>query len=206
MTSHHLPTSRALFRALGATLAIGSLTLLAACGDDESSSDTTDTTTATTAAAADATTTVAGEAAAPVITGAWARTSPSMATAGAAYATITSPVDDKLLAASVDPSVAGMVQIHETVMAMATDTTMAGSDTTMMGSDTTMAGGAMTMQPVEFIELPAGVAVEMKPGGYHIMMMDLVSPLEIGSTFQLTLTFEKAGDVTIDVPVLDEAP
>jgi hypothetical protein len=196
MTSHQLPTSRSLFRALGATLAVGSLTLLAACGDDESSSDTT---------AAAAATTVAGEAAAPVITGAWARTSPSMATAGAAYVTITSPVDDKLLSASVDPSVAGMVQIHETVMA--TDTTMAGSDTTMMGgTETTMGGGAMTMQPVESIELPAGVAVEMKPGGYHIMMMDLVKPLEIGSTLKVTLTFETAGEITIDVPVLDEAP
>jgi hypothetical protein len=69
-----------------------------------------------------------------------------------------------------------------------------------------MAGGAMTMQPVEFIELPAGVAVEMKPGGYHIMMMELGSPLELGTSIQITLTFEQAGDVTIDVPVLDEAP
>lgn len=203
MTSQHLPTPRSLFRVLSAACAVGALTLLAACGDDEKSADTT-------TPAAETTTATAG---APVITGAWARTSPSMATAGAAYATITSPVDDKLLSAAVDASVAGTVQIHETVMAtdtdstmMGSDTTMMGSDTTMMGSDTTMAGGEMKMQPVEFIELPAGVAVELKPGGYHIMMLDLVNPLEVGTTIQITLTFEKAGEITIDVPVLDEAP
>jgi copper(I)-binding protein len=77
-----------------------------------------------------------------------------------------------------------------------------------MGSDTTMGtgGGEMTMRPVEFVELPAGVAVEMKPGGHHIMLMDLAKPLAAGTTFKLTLTFEKAGEITIDVPVRDEAP
>ncbi len=203
MTSHQVSSTRSLVRALGAVCAVGALTLLAACGDDEKSADTTVATADTGATAG-----------APVVTGAWARTSPSMATAGAAYATITSPVDDKLLAASVDASVAATVQIHETVMASDTDSTMMGSDTTAMGSDTTMmggtdttmAGGEMKMQPVEFIELPAGVAVELKPGGYHIMMLDLVNPLEVGTTIQITLTFEKAGDITVDVPVLDEAP
>lgn len=192
MTSPQVPSSRSLVRALGAVCAVGALTLLAACGDDDTSSATTAATADTSAAETTAT------AGAPEITGAWARTSPSMATAGAAYVTITSPVDDKLLTAAVDPTIAGMVQIHETVMATA--------DTAMGGSDTTMAGGAMTMQPVEFIELPAGVAVEMKPGGYHIMMMDLVKPLEVGTSIQVTLTFEKAGEITVDVPVLDEAP
>jgi copper(I)-binding protein len=86
-----------------------------------------------------------------------------------------------------------------------------GSETTMgmdVGSDTTMAmgDGEMGMRPVEFVDLPAGVAVELKPGGYHIMFIDLVKPLEVGTTISLTLVFEKAGEVVIDVPVLDEAP
>jgi copper(I)-binding protein len=87
-------------------------------------------------------------------------------------------------------------------MAMGSDTTMA------MGSDTTMAmgEGEMGMRPVEFIELPAGEAVELKPGGYHIMFIDLVKPLEVGTSIALTLVFENAGEITIDVPVLDEAP
>ena len=89
---------------------------------------------------------------------------------------------------------------------MTTDTAM--SSDTAMGSDTTMAGGEgeMMMRPVAFIELPAGVAVELKPGGYHIMLLNLVEPLEVGTSFELTLVFEHAGQITIDVPVLEEAP
>jgi len=118
------------------------------------------------------------------------------------YVTITSAVDDKLIAATAPADVASRVELHETVAADgATDTTMMmGSDTTMMG------GGAMTMRPVEFVELPAGVGVELKPGGLHIMLFALVQPLEVGTTIQVTLVFEKAGEITIDVPVLDEAP
>jgi copper(I)-binding protein len=86
---------------------------------------------------------------------------------------------------------------------MGSDTTMAGG----MGSDTTMAGtGEMTMRPVEFIELKAGMPMEMKPGGYHIMMMGLVNPLKLGDTITVTLTLENAGEIKVDVPVLDEAP
>ncbi|MCB0984900.1 MAG: copper chaperone PCu(A)C, partial [Ilumatobacter sp.] len=110
------------------------------------------------------------------------------------------------------------VQIHEVVMvmpddSMGSDTTMGGmdmgTDTTMgmdMGTDDTMPSGEMTMQQVEFIELPAGTAVELKPGGYHVMIIGLVNPLEVGQTIQITLVFEKAGEITIDVPVLEEAP
>ena len=175
-----------------------SLVALAGCGDDETSSDTT-------AAAADATTApVAGEV---TFAGQWARTSPAMATAGAAYVTITSTIDDKLVTALVDPSIAATVEVHETVMADMTSDTAMSSDTAM-GSDTTMAGGEgeMMMRPVAFIELPAGVAVELKPGGYHIMLLNLVEPLEVGTSFELTLVFEHAGQITIDVPVLEEAP
>ena len=134
-----------------------------------------------------------------------------MASMGAAYVTITSPIDDKLIGASADASISATVEVHEMYMIEGdTDSTMAmGSDTTMaMGSDTTMAmgEGEMGMRPVEFIELPAGEAVELKPGGYHIMFIDLVKPLEVGTSIALTLVFENAGEITIDVPVLDEAP
>ncbi len=213
MRSHHLTPSR-LLRTVGATAAVGLLAIGAvSCGDDDSSSPATDAPTTQAAATVS-------------ITGQWARTSPADAANGAAYLTITSPVDDKLVGAKVDASVAGKVEVHETVMAdsmgsdttmagaMGSDTTMAGamgSDTTMagaMGSDTTMAGGMgeMTMRPVEFIELKAGTAVEMKPGGYHIMLFDLVKPLAVGDTIKVTLILEKAGEIVVDVPVLDEAP
>ena len=207
MTSTRAP--KTIFRLSAAVLAVGALTL-AACSDDkdDSSADTT----AAPVTTAGGTETTAG-AEQPTFEGMWARTSPMEATMGAAYLTITSPVDDALVGAKIDSSIAGMVQIHEMVMADSTGTTMAmggmGSDTTMAmgGSDTTMAGmGEMVMQEVDKIDLPAGQAVELKPGGYHIMLMELVAPLETGTILQITLVFEKAGEITLDFPVVEEAP
>lgn len=201
MTFHQpLITARSVRRIAGVVCVAGALTLATGCGDDSTSSDTTS------AATPPAESVPAGEV---TVTGQWARTSPTMATMGAAYVTITSATDDKLTGAKVDADVAASAEVHETVMAEGgTPTSMPmGSATTAMGSDTTMnTGGEMTMRPVEFIELPAGVAVQMKPGGYHIMLIDLLKPLEVGASIKLTLVFEKAGEITIDVPVLDEAP
>ena len=57
-----------------------------------------------------------------------------------------------------------------------------------------MEGGMMKMDAVDKLALPAGKAVELKPGGYHVMLMDLVKPLKEGDTVPLQLTFEdKAG-------------
>lgn len=135
------------------------------------------------------------------IDGAWARTSPSMATAGAAYMDITAAEDDQLVAASVDASIAGMVEVHETVMVGDS------SDDSVSDDDGGMEGmGEMTMQQVEAIELPAGATVSLEPGGYHIMMLDLAEPLEAGDTFDLTLTFANAGDQVVTVEVRDSAP
>ena len=61
----------------------------------------------------------------------------------------------------------------------------------------TMDNGVMRMRPVEAIEIPAGSMTELKSGGYHIMMFDVKSMPEKGSTVPLTLTFENAGDVQI---------
>lgn len=119
------------------------------------------------------------------ISGQWARTSPMATDMGAAYMTITSDADDELLSAKVDMSVAMMTQIHETVM----------------GDD-----GAMKMQEVEKIDIVAGTPTELKPGGYHVMLMQLKEPLKTGSTISVTLTFANAGDVVVEVPVLEEAP
>ena len=213
--------SKPFTRLATAALAVGALTL-AACGDDDTdtgSADTTAESSDTTTGGAD-TTVAAGEI---LFEGMWARNSPAGATLGAAYLTITSPVDDSLIGAKADASIAATVEVHEMVMAEDaegdmhehSDTTMAGgmgSDTTMamgggMGSDTTMAGmGEMVMQQVDHIHLHAGEPVELKPGGYHIMLIDLVAPLEVGTTIQITLIFENAGEITLEFPVLEEAP
>ena len=79
------------------------------------------------------------------------------------------------------------------------DDTMADDMGDDMSGD--MGDGAMTMQEVESIPLPAGETVKLEPGGYHIMLLDLAEPLEEGMEFELTLTFEQAGELTVTVTV-----
>jgi hypothetical protein len=67
-----------------------------------------------------------------------------------------------------------------------------------------MDGSVMRMREVEKgLEIPAGGSVTLAPGGYHLMMMGLKGPLKQGSTVPVTLVFEKAG--TIDVELAVEA-
>ena len=137
------------------------------------------------------------------ITGAWARTSPMMASRGAAYMTIVSGADDRLIGAAVDPSIADRAEVHEVVMADDTD-----ESSMDMGSDSSMdmPSSEMVMREVEGIDLVAGEMLMLKPGGYHVMIIDLVAPLEMGQVFDVTLTFDKAGDVVVPVEVRDDAP
>ena len=174
------------------SLALGTALLLGACGSDSSDSSETS------AATAEAGITVEG---------AWARTSPMMASAGAAYMTLTSSVDDRLTGVAVDAGIAATVELHETVMAGDMGGDMGGDMTgDTSGSMPVTTEPTMMMQPVDGIDLPAGTAVELKPGGYHIMLLDLVAPLEMGQTFTITLTFEQAGSVEVPVTVGDAAP
>ena len=64
-----------------------------------------------------------------------------------------------------------------------------------------MEGDVMRMREVEAIELPAGQTVELKPGGLHLMLMGLKAPLKAGETVPVTLKFEKAGEVTVQLKV-----
>jgi copper(I)-binding protein len=67
-----------------------------------------------------------------------------------------------------------------------------------------MDGGVMTMNAVPRLTVPAGKPVELKPGGYHVMLMGLVQPLKDGETVPLTLTFESPAGKrsTVDVKAL----
>jgi copper(I)-binding protein len=66
---------------------------------------------------------------------------------------------------------------------------------------------AMVMQEMtDGLPLPAGETVSLAPGGYHIMLLDLVEPLETGDEFEVTLDFENADDVTLTVTVSETAP
>ena len=109
----------------------------------------------------------------------WARETPRMARAGGAFLVIENTGDtaDRLLKAT-SPA-AGRTEVHSV----------------------TMDGNVMRMREVEAIDLAAKSKVELKPGGYHIMLMELKAPLKAGDKFPLTLTFEKAGDVTVEIVV-----
>lgn len=64
-----------------------------------------------------------------------------------------------------------------------------------------MEGSVMKMREVKGIDLPAGGKVELKPGGYHLMFMELKQPLKEGSKVPVTLKFEKAGEVKVELDV-----
>lgn len=198
-------------RVAGALVATAALVLaLAACGSESDDSSSSDTTAAadTSTTAADAGNVVSDEGGL-TIADPWARTSPEDTTYGAVYLSLTSADGDALVGASVPADIAGTVEIHETVVAddASSDTTMAMGGESSDTTETTMAGmGQMTMRPIDSLELPAGETVTLEPGGYHIMLIELVAPLETGQEIEVTLTFENAGERTITVPVQDDAP
>ena len=104
---------------------------------------------------------------------AWARATPGGAKTAALYMTLVNkgPAEDRLL--SVSTPVAGMAEVHSK----------------------TTENGFMHMGAVANLAVKPGSPTVLKPGGYHVMMMDLKAPLVAGETFTLTLTFEKAGTI-----------
>ena len=73
-----------------------------------------------------------------------------------------------------------------------------------------MEGDVMKMRALPGLDLPAGKTVELKPGGYHVMLQDLKAPLMKDTAVPLTLTFQDAKGVesslTVSVPVSTTAP
>ncbi len=109
---------------------------------------------------------------------AWARPTLGQARNGAAYLTITTTgAPDRLVAASAP--VAGKTELHSM----------------------TMNNNVMQMRPVDAIQVTPGTDVKLQPGGLHIMLLDLKSPLKLGEKFPLTLKFERGGEVQVQVEV-----
>ncbi|MCA0432901.1 MAG: copper chaperone PCu(A)C [Proteobacteria bacterium] len=67
--------------------------------------------------------------------------------------------------------------------------------------ETKMVGDVMQMRPMERLDIEPNQTVKLAPGGNHIMLEGLKAPLKNGSTISLLLTFEKAGEIRLDVPV-----
>lgn len=111
---------------------------------------------------------------------AWVRATVPQQKATGAFMQLQSAQEAKLV--SVQSSVAGVAQVHE----MAMD------------------GGVMKMRAVPSLALPAGKAVDLQPGGYHVMLMDLKNPIKDGDTVPVTLVFEgkdgKRQSVELKVP------
>jgi len=109
----------------------------------------------------------------------WARETARMARAGGAFMTIenTGGAPDRLLKAA--SPVAARTEVHTVIQD----------------------GDVMRMREVPALDLAPKSKVELKPGGYHVMLMDLKAPLKAGDRFPLTLTFEKAGTITVDITV-----
>lgn len=114
----------------------------------------------------------------------WARALPPVAPSGAAYLRIENrgEVPDKLIAAR--SPIAGQVEFHEHIHV----------------------DGLMKMQKVDQLAVSPGNSVVFEPGGYHLMMFGLKQPLVTGEHFPLTLVFEHAGNIEVDVMIHDNAP
>lgn len=111
----------------------------------------------------------------------WARATPKGASSAAAYMTIKNNgnTPDRVSCVSSDAS-AGC-QIHSM----------------------TMDNGVMKMRPVEGgLEIKPGETVMLKPSSFHIMLTDLKAPLAQGKTTEVTLQFQKAGTVKVELPIL----
>ncbi|HTN49683.1 MAG TPA: copper chaperone PCu(A)C [Burkholderiaceae bacterium] len=108
---------------------------------------------------------------------AWARPALSGQGATGAFMSLSSTEDARVLGAS--SPVAGVVEIHEM----------------------TMDGNVMKMRAVPALDLPAGRTVELKPGGYHVMLMELKRPLAVGDRIQLDLRIETRDKRLVTQPV-----
>jgi periplasmic copper chaperone A len=64
-----------------------------------------------------------------------------------------------------------------------------------------MDGDVMRMRQLDAIDVPSNKAVVLKPGGLHLMLIGLKAPLKEGDRFPMTLKFEKAGEVKVEVTV-----
>ena len=62
----------------------------------------------------------------------------------------------------------------------------------------------MGMTEISLVTIPAGSTVMMVPGGLHVMLLDLAEPLELGDTFDMTLTFDGGTELITTVEVRDE--
>jgi periplasmic copper chaperone A len=111
------------------------------------------------------------------VTGAWARVTVPGQMGTGAFMTLTSKDGARVIGAA--SPVAGVVEIHEMAME----------------------GNVMKMRAVAALDLPAGQPVELKPGGYHVMLLDLNRTLKIGEKIPISLQIETHDRRLVTMPI-----
>ncbi len=109
----------------------------------------------------------------------WSRATPGRARSGVVYLTISNRGDTPDRLVSISTPAAKRAKIHRT----------------------RMKDGMMTMRPVGALALRPGTSVSLRPGGLHVMLTGLTAALKRGGSFDMTLTFEKAGSLTVRVGI-----
>ena len=109
----------------------------------------------------------------------FARATPPGASSGGAYLTVQNNDKDPDRLIKASSPAAGSVELHEMAME----------------------AGVMKMRALPSIEVRPGSKVELKPGGLHLMLLNLKPPLNKGDKVPLTLTFEKAGSIEVSLSV-----
>jgi periplasmic copper chaperone A len=122
----------------------------------------------------------------PKVEGAWVRSTVSGQQGTGAFMKLTATESVQLV--GVSTPLAGVAEVHEMKLV----------------------GEVMRMRALARLDLPAGQTVELKPGGYHLMLQDLKQPLPQGSTVPMTLRFRNAkgleSKLELNVPVAPRAP
>lgn len=120
------------------------------------------------------------------VSNAWVRATVPGQSGTGAFMNLSAPDGARLV--GVSSPVAGVAEVHEMKME----------------------GDIMKMRALPTLELPAGKTVQLKPGGYHLMLMDLKQPLPKGSSVPLTLRFQNAkgaqSRLEVTLPVAASAP
>ncbi|HET8726557.1 MAG TPA: copper chaperone PCu(A)C [Alphaproteobacteria bacterium] len=109
----------------------------------------------------------------------WARATPGEAPTGAGFMVLINEgeEEDRLIGAEAD--IAETVEIH--------------------GHN--VEDGVMRMRPVDDVTIPAGGMVALAPGAYHVMLIGLKAPLAEGDRVPVTLSFEKAGEIVVELAI-----
>ena len=114
---------------------------------------------------------------------AWIRAVPPASMMSAAYMRIMNhgKIDDRLL--SVSTNISKVSEIHNVIKK----------------------DGMMKMMPVKFIDIPSGSSLDLKPGGFHIMLIKLLKNPKVGERYSIILNFENTGIINVIAEVKDSA-